>query len=98
MFKFIFKTILLLIILIILTIILAIWKGGEPFRWIGEKAEATGKIMERFGDKIDTIRKDSKNAVKKIIDFKDNLVGIDNDKEEPRNNKNGDIDKGKRTK
>jgi len=95
MFKFIFKTILLLVILIILAITLAIWKGGEPFRWIGGKTEAIGRTIERFGDRVDAIGRDIKKTIKKITDFKDNLVGVGNDREEKRY---GDINKSKRTK
>ena len=74
MFKLIFRTITLLVFLVILSIGLAIWKGGEPFRWVGDKLITAGRTMNDFGDFIDDVIRGSKaiqknyKQIKEIID------------------------------
>lgn len=69
MFKLIFRIIVTAIILIVLTLFLAFWKGGEGFRWIGEKIESAGKAIEKFGDMVDGIK--TLKQLKKGIDTKE---------------------------
>jgi len=73
-FKLIFRTITLLVFLVFLCIGLAIWKGGEPFRWIGDKLITAGRTINDFGNFIDdiiaggkTLQKNYKQ-IKEIID------------------------------
>ncbi len=96
MLKLIFKTILIIFILFVVTVVLAIWKGGEPFRWTGEKIAIAGRAVEKFGDTIDGIKKDSGKIKKKITELKENLDLKQNSRqEELLEDKNGDINKDK---
>jgi hypothetical protein len=81
MFKFIFKTIIIVVILTILIILLAVWKGGEPFRWMGGKIEIVGRAIERFGDKIDVIKKSKEKVGKELKEFKEGFDFIQQDKQ-----------------
>lgn len=62
MFKFIFRTITTALFLVVLTVVLAVWKGGEPFRWIGKKTEAVGRSIIQFGEFVDELRGGSKKT------------------------------------
>ncbi len=53
MFKMIFKGITLFFFIIFLVVSLAIWKGGEPFRWLGDGLVIMGKTITDFGDSVD---------------------------------------------
>jgi len=64
MFKLIFRTITVIVFLIVLIAALAFWKGGKPFRWLGEKTESAGSAIVQFGDMIDDL-KGKKDEVKK---------------------------------
>ncbi|MBI4699067.1 MAG: hypothetical protein HY758_09260 [Nitrospirae bacterium] len=94
MFKLIFKTIGLLIIIVLLAVALALWKGGEPFRWIGEKTESAGQSVVKFGDKVDELREGGKKAEKKIMDLKDRIEQKIDLKQTPKD-KNGTADQDK---
>ena len=96
MFKFIFRTILIIFILFVVTVVLAVWKGGEPFRWTGEKIAIAGRAVEKFGDAIDGIKKDSGKIKKKIMELKENLDLKQNSKQEEQlEDKGGDVHKNK---
>ena len=82
MLKLIFKTILIIFILIIMTVVLAVWKGGEPFRWVGDKVVVTGKAIEKFGDAVDGIKKGSGKIKKKMSELKEYLGIGQDDKQE----------------
>jgi len=73
MLRLIFKTILFIFILIVVIVSLIIWKGGEPFRWTGENIEIVGKAIERFGDRINEIKKGGEKAKNKLREFKENF-------------------------
>jgi len=94
MFRLIFKTIFLVVILVIITISLAVWKGGEPFRWIGNKIEIVGEAIERFGDRIDKIKKDGEKIVTKLKDTFDFIHG--NEQKQIRH-EDGTFNKDKRS-
>jgi len=64
MFKLIFRTITVIVFLCFLTIGLAFWKGGEPFRWVGEGMVTMGEKVSDVGDLIDEMI-DGGNKVKK---------------------------------
>jgi hypothetical protein len=66
MFKLIFRIISIITFTIILVIALAVWKGGEPFRWLGEGTEKAGKVIQDIADRIDRIREGSKVAGKEL--------------------------------
>ena len=69
MFKFIFKEITLIFFLVFLSVSLALWKGGEPFRWIGDGLIIVGKEISSFGDKVDEFisgGKEIKNSFEKF--------------------------------
>jgi ribosomal protein S11 len=91
MFKLIFKLISLIVIVALVIIGLAVWKGGEPFRWFGKKAETAGKVIIEIGDRIDKIRQGSKEAGKKLKEIKKEIEEI---KDRSSKANNGTIDKG----
>lgn len=93
MFKLIFKTISIIVILIIIIVTLAVWKGGESFRWIGEKIVMVGKAIEKIGDKVDGIKKGQKIAEEKLIELKKDFDSIQRNKQEQ-----GTIDKRHKSK
>lgn len=82
MLKLIFKTILIIFILIVMTVLLAVWKGGEPFRWVGDKVVLTGKAIEKFGDAVDGIKGGSGKIKKKMSELKEYLGIGQDDKQE----------------
>ncbi len=97
MFKLIFRTITLFIILIIITIVLAVWKGGEPFRWVGDKTVSIGRTIGKFGDMIDGMKETKRKAVKTLKEMKETFIPTKDDstEEEPKS-KDADTDKRKR--
>jgi hypothetical protein len=78
MFKLIFRTVFLILFIIILIAGLAIWKGGEPFRWVGGKTEAVGKAIIHFGDIVDELKNEKKKAQKTLKRVKEAIVQEDN--------------------
>jgi hypothetical protein len=74
MFRLIFRMISLVMFLLFLVIGLALWKGGEPFRWVGEGLVQIGRDVTKFGDVVDEIidggKKIGRNydKIKEIID------------------------------
>ena len=77
MFKLIFRTITTIVYLVFLTIGLAFWKGGEPFRWVGEGLETIGEKVYDVGDLIDEMIdggkqvKQSYEELKEVIEPKE---------------------------
>lgn len=97
MFKLIFKIISFIVFLIIVIVGLAVWKGGEPFRWAGEKAEIIGNIMKNVGDRIDQIKDGSKDVEKKLKNLKEELKSMQvNGKKHPED-KDGSVNKNKKS-
>jgi hypothetical protein len=75
MFKIIKNVIYVLIIAVIVFIVLSLWKGGEPFRWFGEKSEKAGEVIkdksEKIGEEADKLKEktgDIKNVTKKVTE------------------------------
>ncbi len=66
MFKLIFKFMVISIFLFCLIVGLAVWKGGEPFRVIGEGLIIMGQKTTQFGDFVDEVVNGS-NKVKRTI-------------------------------
>ena len=83
MFKLIFRTITMIMFLIFLTVGLAFWKGGEPFRWVGEGMVTIGQKASDLGDIIDEMIdggkqvKQSYDDIKEILDDEDIKEVID---------------------
>ncbi|MBI5099670.1 MAG: hypothetical protein HZB30_10580 [Nitrospirae bacterium] len=73
MFKLIFRTIFIIVFVIFISIGIAVWKGGEPFRWLGEKTVTTGKIIQRLGDYIDDVKAGSHKIKKTYEEIKDTV-------------------------
>jgi uncharacterized membrane protein len=61
MIKLIFKLIGLFFLVVIIFLALSLWKGGDPFRWFGNKSEQAGEILkeksEDLGKEADKIKK-----------------------------------------
>lgn len=92
MFRLLKNIISIILIAGILFLILSLWKGGEPFRWFGNKSQKAGEIIkeksESAGKKADEIKKKTeilKQKTKKlkddIQDTKDKIKQITNSKE-----------------
>ncbi|MEK7308155.1 MAG: hypothetical protein AAB089_03705 [Nitrospirota bacterium] len=71
MFKLIFKIIASAVIILVIIIALAVWKGGAPFKWAGEKTVEIGKSIGKFGDLIDGIKEGKKKAGETLDKIKD---------------------------
>ena len=84
MFKLIFRTIVIIVFVIFVSIGVAVWKGGAPFRWLGEKTVAAGNIIQVLGDYIDDIKAGSKKVKKTFEEIKDT---VSPEKGEKRGNK-----------
>ncbi len=69
----------IILFLVFLTVGLAIWKGGEPFRWLGEGTVMIGESISRFGDFVDDIVRGSKAVRKTFDELKDTIS--DNEKD-----------------
>ena len=74
MFKLIFRTIVIIVFVIFLSIGIAVWKGGAPFRWIGEKTVTAGKVIQRVGDYIDDIKSGTQKVKKTYEEIKDTIT------------------------
>ncbi len=74
MFKLIFRSISIIFFFLFLTIGLAFWKGGEPFRWIGEGTQTIGKSFNDFGDFVDDIIAGSRELGKDYNKLKEILT------------------------
>jgi hypothetical protein len=78
MFKFIFKSITLFFFLIFLIVSLSIWKGGEPFRWVGDGLIIMGETIKDFGDSVDDFIKGSKEVRENVEKIKE-VISPDKD-------------------
>ncbi|GBE37151.1 hypothetical protein BMS3Bbin07_01310 [bacterium BMS3Bbin07] len=52
MFKLIRRFICLAIIAVVAFMVIAILKGGEPFRWFGQKSEEAGQLIQEKSDEL----------------------------------------------
>lgn len=69
MFKIIFKAIVVVFFIMFLAVSLALWKGGEPFRWVGDGLVVIGNEITDFGNVVDDFIKGSK-------EFRDNVERV----------------------
>lgn len=79
-FKFIFKLISLITFFILAIIAVAVWKGGEPFRWVGEGTVIIGKAIIKFGDTVDEIKKGGEKVGEHLIEMKETMDSFKKDK------------------
>jgi len=60
MIKWIFKIIGLLLLAVVIFLAISLWKGGDPFRWLGQKSEQAGELVkeksEEMGKEADKIK------------------------------------------
>lgn len=68
------------IFLVFLITGLIFWKGGEPFRWIGDGTVIIGESISRFGDFVDELIKEGKDVQRTIKDLKETVNGGGNKK------------------
>jgi len=59
--------------LFFLTIGLAVWKGGDPFRIMGQGITEAGHIISKFGDLVDDVKLGGKKAQKTYDQLKDTI-------------------------
>jgi hypothetical protein len=82
MFKLIGKVIGIIIILAIIFIALALWQGGEPFRWIGNKSEQAGEVIreksEAIGKEADRIKEKTDDMKEKTNEVSDGIMRTKN--------------------
>ena len=83
MFKLFFKTITLILFLVVLVLGLSIWKGGEPFRWIGEGTQAAGRSISEFGGFVDDVISGGKELRKNYDELKEVITREKEIKEGP---------------
>ena len=95
MFKLIKRLILFMIIAVIVFLALSLWRGGEPFRWLGIKSEKAGEVLREKSEKIgkeadkikrttDGIKETTKkvtNGIKKTGDNIKDITGLNDEKE-----------------
>jgi hypothetical protein len=66
MFKILRQLIGLAIIAGLIFLALSLWKGGKPFRWLGQESEKAGVVIkkksEKVGEKADEIKKKTDNV------------------------------------
>ena len=77
MFKFIFRTITLIMFLFVLIVGLAVWKGGDPFRSMGQGITNTGNVVSKFGDLVDDIKHGGEKVHKTYDQLKDTITEND---------------------
>jgi hypothetical protein len=85
------------ILFIIFVVVLAVWKGGEPFRWTGEKTETIGRIIQEVGDRIDEIKQGSKKAGKKIKELSEDIEKFTKDRDTPPEKENETVNNDKKS-
>ncbi len=80
MFKLIRRIVCFFSLSIILFVVIAYLYGGEPFRWLGERAEESGKIIKEIShivaDEIDRIVKKKESIEKTAKDVQDTIENI----------------------
>ena len=78
MFKLIFRTITTIVFLVFLTIGLAFWKGGEPFRWVGDVMVIIGDKVSDVGDLVDEMISGGKQVKKSYNELKE-VIDVENE-------------------
>jgi hypothetical protein len=74
MFKLIFRIMVIILFTVFLTVALALWKGGEPFRLVGEGTVIIGRAISEFGDFVDDFISGGKQIGKRYEDIKEIIV------------------------
>jgi len=59
--------------LLFLIVGLAVWKGGDPFRAIGQRITVAGDVVSKFGDLVDDIRQGGEKINKTYDQLKDTI-------------------------
>ena len=90
------QKILIAFILFALIVLLAVWRGGEPFRWMGDKVVIAGRAIEQFGDTIDVVKRGSDKIKKKIKELKEDLTQETKKEEKPKD-KSGSAGKSQKS-
>lgn len=83
--------------LIVLVIGLALWKGGEPFRILGDGMVIAGKKIQEFADTIDRLKSGGKKVGKQVIEMQEtvNEATGKTDTQEKPDGADGNADTGK---
>lgn len=71
MFKLFFRTITFILFVFFLTIGIAVWKGGQPFRWLGGGLVTVGRNVSNFGEFVDDVIAGGKTMRQGIEKFRD---------------------------
>ncbi|VAX33206.1 hypothetical protein MNBD_NITROSPIRAE02-867 [hydrothermal vent metagenome] len=81
MFKLIRRIICLAIIAVVTFMVIAILKGGEPFRWFGQKSEEAGQLIQEKSDELaekadnlQSTKKKLKEQTKKVRKIKKEIT------------------------
>jgi hypothetical protein len=74
MFKLMFRIMVIVLFTVFLTVSLALWKGGEPFRVIGEGTEIIGRAISEFGNFVDDFISGGKQIGKRYEKIKEIVV------------------------
>ncbi len=82
MFKLIRRIICLAIIAVAAFVVIAVLKGGEPFKWFGQKSEEAGKLIQEKSnelaekaDELQRTKKKLKEQTSKARNIKKELTG-----------------------
>ncbi len=97
MFKLISRIISLIMFLIIVIAALAFWKGGEPFRVLGEGMVIAGEEIQIFGNLIDEMKEGGEKVGEQLKEMKetlDTLKESPKEQEKPESS-NGTVNKDK---
>jgi cell shape-determining protein MreC len=97
MFKLIFRLISLVVFSVILIVAIAVWKGGKPFRSLGEGTIAIGQVIKKFADTVDEMKKGGEKVGEQLKDLKEDYDAL-KDKKVPmkpdKNNETSHKDQG----
>jgi hypothetical protein len=63
--------------LVFLTIGVAFWKGGDPFRAIGQGITEVGNVISKFGDLVDDVKIGGKKVQKTYDQLKETISKTD---------------------
>ena len=78
MIKLIFRLSVIVIFCLVLAVGLAFWKGGEPFRVMGDGTVRIGQAISEFGDFVDELIMGSKKIKKSYKELQE-VIGIDDE-------------------
>ncbi len=52
MFRLLFKVLGLFVLAVIIFLALSLWKGGDPFRWLGQQSERAGELLKEKSEEL----------------------------------------------